>query len=418
MVSAANGTCAAQAGANWGPATLCHWHWPFDAREGNSAIAKLTAIIAGGGIGGLATAAALAQRNWTVTVYERQDALRAVGAGIYIWENGLRVLETLGAYDEATRDAFHGSHFEQRDNHGEIMESAAIAADKRLLTVPRSQLLGALQQACLRAGVNVVTSTEVVGATPRGELLFAGGGKAMADLAVGVDGIWSKVRESLGLEASHEQTLEGALRTMVPARDGDFGPRDAGKYIECWNGTRRFLVTPVNREETYLALTCLRTETDACAIPVNKDLWRSAFPQWSHLTERIGAAPINWGVYSVIRCKTWSAGRTVIVGDAAHAQTPNLGQGGGMAMQNGLALAEALKQVADRRDIPDALEAWEAAERELIEHCQRWASLYGEVTHLPDAVRTKVVRGAMSDPWIAGQVFRAANHAPTGTRPR
>ncbi len=45
---------------------------------------KLTAAIAGGGIGGLATAAALAQRGWEVTVYERQDALRAVGAGIYI----------------------------------------------------------------------------------------------------------------------------------------------------------------------------------------------------------------------------------------------------------------------------------------------------------------------------------------------
>ncbi|MFT4585779.1 MAG: 2-polyprenyl-6-methoxyphenol hydroxylase-like FAD-dependent oxidoreductase [Gammaproteobacteria bacterium] len=45
---------------------------------------KLTAIIAGGGIGGLACAAALAQRGWAVTVYERQDELRAVGAGIYI----------------------------------------------------------------------------------------------------------------------------------------------------------------------------------------------------------------------------------------------------------------------------------------------------------------------------------------------
>ncbi len=379
---------------------------------------KLTAVVAGGGIGGLATAAALGQRGFAVTVYERQDALRAVGAGIYIWENGLRVLETLGAYADATRDAFHGTHFEQRDNHGAIIESAPIPADKRLLTVPRSQLLGALHDACLRAGVTVVTSTEVVGATPRGELLFAGGGTAAADLAVGVDGIWSKVRESLGLELLHEQTLEGALRTMIPAQPGDFGPDDAGKYIECWNGTRRFLITPVNATETYLALTCLRTETGYAAIPVNKALWTADFPRWRHLIERIGGAPVNWGVYSVTRCKTWSAGRTAIVGDAAHAQTPNLGQGGGMAMQNGLALAEALKDVTDRRDIPDALEAWEAGEREIVEHCQRWASLYGEVTHLPDDVRTRVVRGAMSDPWVAGQVFRAANHAPRGTRAR
>jgi 2-polyprenyl-6-methoxyphenol hydroxylase-like FAD-dependent oxidoreductase len=377
---------------------------------------KLTAMVAGGGIGGLATAAALGRHGWDVTVYERQDALRAVGAGIYIWENGLLVLEALGAFEEATHGAFHGSHFEQRDNRGEIIESAPIAADKRLLTVPRSQLLHALHQACLRAGVNIVTRAEVTGATARGELLLSGGDVVAADLAVGVDGLWSRVRESLGLELSHEQTLEGALRTMIPARAGDFGPQDAGKYIECWNGTRRYLVTPVSDQETYLALTCLQSESDARAIPVNKVLWSGSFPQWAHLTERIGSSPVNWGVYSVIRCRQWSSGRTAILGDAAHAQTPNLGQGGGMAMQNGLALAVALKDVKDRRDIPAALEAWELKERPLVDHCQRWASLYGEVTHLPDDVRSRVIRGAMNDTWIAGAVFRAANHAPTGTR--
>ena len=380
-------------------------------------MSNLKAIVAGGGIGGLATAAALAQRGWAVTIYERQDELRAVGAGIYIWENGLRVLESLGAFDEATVNAFQGTHFEQRDNHGEIIDSAPIGGDNRLLTVPRSQLLAALQKACERAEVKIVTSTEVTGANARGELFLAVGGSISAALAVGVDGVWSKVREALGLERSHEQTIEGALRTMVAAAPGDFGADDLGKYIECWNGARRFLVTPVNLERTYLALTCPDTDTRACAVPVDKAVWRDAFPQWSHLIERIGEFPINWGVYSVTRCNAWSAGRTAIVGDAAHAQTPNLGQGGGMAMQNGLALAVRLESVRDRRDIPDALEAWEAGERDIVEHCQRWASLYGEVTHLPDEVRARVIRGAMSDPWVAGQVFRAANHAPLGTSP-
>ena len=380
-------------------------------------MAKLTAIVAGGGIGGLATAAALAQRGWAVTVYERQDELRAVGAGIYIWENGLRVLEALGAFTQATENAFHGTHFEQRDNHGAIIDSAPIAGGNRLLTVPRSQLLAALKHVCEQADVEIVTSTEVIGANARGELYFASGGSHTADLAVGVDGVWSKVRETLGLERSHEQTTEGAIRTMVSAAAGDFGPADVGKYIECWNGARRFLVTPVNSEQTYLALTCPDTDTPGCEMPVNKAAWRDSFPQWEHLIERIGEFPINWGVYSVTRCSAWSAGRTAIVGDAAHAQTPNLGQGGGMAMQNGLAMAVALEAVKDRRDIPDALEQWEESERDIVEHCQRWASLYGEVTYLPDEVRTRTIRGAMSDPWVAGQVFRAANHAPIGTVP-
>jgi len=373
---------------------------------------KLQAIIAGGGIGGLATAAALGQRGWDVTVFERQDALRAVGAGIYIWENGLRVLEALGAFEEASAGAFRGTHFEQRNASGEVIESAPIASDKRLMTVPRSTLLDALKNACLRAGVKVRTSAEVTGATARGELLFANQQRVQADLAIGVDGVWSKVRAALGLETLHEQTREGALRTMIAAQPGDFGADDVGKYIECWNGMRRLLITPVSEHETYLALTCPQDDEPARMLPVNKPLWMQDFPRWRHLIERIGASPVSWGVYSVTRCHAWSAGRTAILGDAAHAQTPNLGQGGGMAMQNGLSLAVHLQGITDRRDIPDALHAWEAAERELTEHCQRWASLYGEVTYLPDEVRTRIMRAAMADAWTARQVFRAANHQP------
>ncbi|MDM0025283.1 FAD-dependent oxidoreductase [Variovorax saccharolyticus] len=372
-----------------------------------------SAIISGGGIGGLATAAALAQRGWDVTVYERQSELRAAGSGIYIWENGLRVLEALGAYEEATEGAFHGTHFEQRDNLDQIIESAPIASDKRLLTVLRSRLLGALKSACERAGVKVVTNAETIGATASGELLLASGQTVRADLAVGVDGVWSRVRQSLGLELLHEQTREGALRTMIASRAGDFAAQDVGKYIENWNGTRRLLVTPVNATQIYLALTCLQDD-EARNLPLDRQLWIDAFPRWAHLIERIGDT-LSWGVYSVTRSRAWSAGRTAIVGDAAHAQPPNLGQGGGMAMQNGLAMAVALEQAKDPRDIPSALQAWEAAERPLVEHCQRWSILYGEVTCLPDAVRSQVIRSAMGDAWVAGQVFKAANSSPTGT---
>ncbi|WP_454740166.1 FAD-dependent oxidoreductase [Cupriavidus necator] len=374
----------------------------------------LSAIIAGGGLGGLATAAALAQRGWDVTVYERQPALRAAGSGIYIWENGLRVLEALGAYDDAVRDAFHGRFFEQRDHRGEIIESAPIAAGRRLITVKRSQLLDALRDACLRAGVKVVTSAEIIGATPRGELRFANGDTARADLAVGVDGIWSRVRQALGLEMYHQQTDEGALRTVIDSRPGDIPPQDAGKYIENWNGMRRLLITPINAQQIYLALTCTESDRAARDTNIDKALWSAAFPQWAHLIDRIGSE-VSWGVYSIIKCSAWSAGRTVILGDAAHAQPPNLGQGGGMAMQNGLALAVALEGVSRAEQIPAALEAWEARERPLVDHCQKWSTLYGEVAFLPDDVRTATIRGAMGNPWVSEQIFRAANHAPTGT---
>ena len=67
---------------------------------------NMQAIISGGGIGGLAAAAALARRGWDVTVYESRPELRVSGSGIYLWSNGLAVLSEIGAYERAMRNAF------------------------------------------------------------------------------------------------------------------------------------------------------------------------------------------------------------------------------------------------------------------------------------------------------------------------
>ena len=262
--------------------------------------------------------------------------------------------------------------------------------------------------------MKIVTRSEVTGANSRGELLLADGRRVAGDLAVGVDGIWSRVRQSLGLEVLHEVAQEGALRTVIAALPGDISPLDAGKYIENWNGSLRLLITPVNDKEIYLALTCPASDTRARSTELNKAFWGDAFPAWRHLIDRVGT-DVSWGVYSVTKVTSWSAGRTAILGDAAFAQPPNLGQGGGMAMQSALALSVALADVDDARDIPAALATWEARERPIVDHCQKWSCLYGEVANLPDDVRTLTIRAAMSNPWVAAQVFRAANHIPTGT---
>jgi 2-polyprenyl-6-methoxyphenol hydroxylase-like FAD-dependent oxidoreductase len=278
----------------------------------------------------------------------------------------------------------------------------------------RSQLLEALRQACVRAGVTIKTSMETIGATARGELLFANGDRVEADLAVGVDGVWSRVRESIGIARVHQETREGCLRTIVPRAPRDFIPEDIGKYIENWNGMRRLLITPTSETEIYLALTCPEDDLAAKKLPIDRDVWAASFPHWRHLVERIGPEA-TWGLYSIIQCRSWSAGRTVIVGDAAHAQPPNLGQGGGMAMQNGLALAVFMEGVVDRRDIPAQLDAWEQAVRPLTDHCQKWSTLYGEVTYLPDDVRARIFKGSSEDGWIAAQILRAAECEPLGT---
>ena len=81
------------------------------------------AEIAGAGFAGLTGACALAQRGWSVRVHERADRLRTTGAGIYIYENGLRVLEAVGAYDAAVKGAPFAHTREVRDDQGRLIST-------------------------------------------------------------------------------------------------------------------------------------------------------------------------------------------------------------------------------------------------------------------------------------------------------
>ncbi|MBF7015289.1 NAD(P)/FAD-dependent oxidoreductase (plasmid) [Novosphingobium resinovorum] len=370
----------------------------------------LKAIVSGGGIGGLSTATALAQRGWNVTVYESQPTLRVTGSGIYVHSNGLAVLSALGAFDRAMRGAFMGDGVEQRDHRGGIILPASMPPGVMMVSIPRFDLMESLADAARNVGVEIVTGALVVDARADGTLIFSNGRKITADLAIGCDGIWSPVRKALNLEEFHQRTAEGALRTIVKGTQAEMPPEARNRCIENWSGTRRLLITPINDEEIYLALTCLSDDVEASDTRV-LPCWRESFPDWAWLIDRIGEE-VTWNVYSHIRCKQWSAGRTAILGDAAHAQPPNLGQGGGMALQNGLALAAYMADVQDRRDIPDALAAWEAAVRPLTEHCQYWSVLFGEITRIPDDIRSTFIRSAFTNAWVRESLGAAAASTP------
>jgi 2-polyprenyl-6-methoxyphenol hydroxylase-like FAD-dependent oxidoreductase len=378
------------------------------------ALKKPSAEIAGGGICGLATAVALAKSGWKVRVHEQQREIKTIGAGIYIWENGLRVLEAFGCYDAVIRDGHRGFAFEIRGSDGGIVDPGILPDGMRLYTVPRMQLLNGLRDAALNAGAEIVLSSAVTGAEPEGIIHFADGGHAKADLIVGAEGVASKIRDSLNLAQVNDHTEEGSVRLIVPLQDGDFLPEDDGKYIEQWAGARRFLITPINRHSAYLAFSALDSDPGRL-LPLDKASWQRDFPMWSHLIDRVTDDIGHWDVYSVIKLKSWSKGQVTVIGDAAHAQPPNLGQGAGMAMQNALALGYFLNQIESAAEIPAALQNWEASERPIVEHCQKWSVLYGEVIYMPEMLRRRAFNTGFSDPWISAQFFKPALHVPTGS---
>jgi 2-polyprenyl-6-methoxyphenol hydroxylase-like FAD-dependent oxidoreductase len=368
------------------------------------------AEIVGAGFAGLTAACALAKRGWSVRVHERAERLRTTGAGIYIYENGLRVLEAVGAYDAAIKGAPFAHTRQVRDDRNQIL-SVHRWTGSRVFSIVRQTAINALGDAAMRAGAEISFNSQATGATPDGVLTLADGSACKADLIVAADGSNSRVRDSLGLLASRKYLVDGCTRLLIEKTSEERRDQEGATTIEYWSGSRRVLYTPCSETEVYLALVMLDHDATAKAVPVDRNAWRRWFPHLEPLIDRIGEAG-RYDRFELIKLKRWSLGRVAVIGDAAHALPPNIGQGGGCAMMNALSLAVHLER---SEDIATALETWERAERPLTEHTQRVSYLLGLPATWPPAVRAAALSLAGKSRWVARQRTRTATHKPTGT---
>ena len=367
------------------------------------------AEIAGAGFAGLTAACALAQRGWSVRVHERADQLRTTGAGIYIYENGLRVLEAVGAYEAAVAGANPAHRREVRDERDRLISVHHWDARARAFSIVRQRVINALAAAATRAGAEIVTGSQVARAGPDGELVLADGRRLRADLVIGADGSNSRVRDSLGLLAQRRLLPDGAIRLLIEKTEAERASEEGNKTVEYWSGSRRLLYTPCSDTDVYIALTMLDTDLAARRVPLDRAEWTRSFPRLGALITRLGV-DARYDRFEVIRLKRWSAGKVALIGDAAHALPPNLGQGGGFAMMNALSLAVYLDRCAD---VPAALARWERDERPRTEHIQRLSVFYGLPTAWPPLARTLFF--ALAGKWLVRQRRRVAASRPTGT---
>jgi len=361
------------------------------------------AEIAGAGFAGITAAISLRQRGWTVRVHEAAPELRNFGAGIFVWDNGLRVLRALGAYEEATAGAHEAPGYEGRNAEDERVSLVRVAVEKRtrMLTMTRQQLYSAMLSAAERAGVDFQVKSEVVEASPDGSLTTAKGRNYRADLVVGADGVASKVRDSLGFVATRKKYDVGIIRLLVERGPNDLQRTDPDNVINFWHPRLRVLYVPCSRNALYLALAAHEKDEEATRIPVNREVWSEAFPHLSHIFARLGDQG-RYDTYETTVLDRWSRGRAVLVGDSAHPMPPTLGQGAGCAMMNALSLGVAVEG-PHGDDIVSALCRWEESERPLTDHTQRISSLYAENRTGSDG----------GDKWTR-EAMRAAHHIPVG----
>jgi 2-polyprenyl-6-methoxyphenol hydroxylase-like FAD-dependent oxidoreductase len=331
------------------------------------------AEIAGAGIAGLGTAIMLARRGWTVRVHERSPEIRELGTGIQIKNNAIEVLEALGIFDRLAPQGFKLERARHRDPDGRVMQERVLDGRSRVYVFLRQPLIETFRVVAEEAGVEIVTNSKAVAADPTGSLLLENGRRLRADLVIAADGAQSKLRESLDLGGSHRLLATVVNRYLVPTREITPEP----VTTEHWSGRYRIGIMPCGSDLSFVFQVCPQWDKTASRLPIDRQCWSKAFPRLRREIELLGECAAMQHNFSLVRCPRWHRGRVAIIGDAAHALPPTLGQGAGLTLMNAQALTIALERIGT---VEEALPVWEAAVRSVSDTTQRWAMRYDFLT--------------------------------------
>ncbi|WP_420457052.1 FAD-dependent monooxygenase [Rubrivirga sp.] len=353
--------------------------------------------VVGGGIGGLATALALRQRGVEATVYERADALREVGAGIVLWPNGTRALAALGVLGAVEARAGRAASVEiLRPDGRRLVRFSTARPDAPSLCVRRPDLLAALADALGSDAVRLDHAFAHAEVRPDGvEVSFENGASARADVLVGADGLRSRVRDTLLGRVEPRYRGYTVWRGIGPAPSG----WPASDACEVWGRGRRFGLFRLGDGDVYWYVCASRPAGERAAD--ERAEARAVVAGWhAGIDEIIGATPASsvtrHDVYDRPARGRSAAGPVVVVGDAAHGMTPDLGQGGAQALEDAVGLARHLDGAADA---PSALAAF-ARERRArttpIVLQSRFAAWVGQLDGASASVRDVVTAATPS----------------------
>ncbi len=373
-------------------------------------------LIVGGGIAGLATAGGLLRAGFDCLVVEKTSCWQPVGAGIVLNANAMRALSKLEIADNVEKCGFHLQAAAITDQDGEDLART----DFRLLdhefgstiALHRADLHKALLDSASGADIKLGTSVEKMDQRPDGvDVLLTDGQQMFFDIVIGADGLHSRVRE----------LAFGAIPT-VPAgyscwRFVAEGPVGQSEMCEMWGYGSRFGTVPIGQDRFYVF--AVANEPPGSEDPVSGRLERLR----RRFSNFRGPAP---ALLDAVRCPTeilynelravpaghWFDGHVVLIGDAAHAMTPNMGQGAGMGLEDAAVLVELLTQ---EHSVADAFARYRARRERRVTWVQNQSRRIGQVAQIensalcrvrnsifkliPDSVSNRALRKLVSQPF-------------------
>ncbi len=314
-----------------------------------------SALVVGGGIAGMCAAIELRKRDVEVDLVERDPEWRVYGAGITVSAPSLRAFEKIGVLDSILSQGAASDGLDLFLANGTLLASipAAPAVGSSVAAsagIVRPSLARILADATRAAGVRVhlgATFSSLIPGERAAEVSLTDGTTGRYDLVLGADGINSKVRAALFPDAPKPRyTGQVCWRAVVP-RPASI--RRAAMYI---GGQIKAGIVPVSKDEMYLFF----LETRATPEHIDAQEWpgllRKALAEFTGPIADIreglsGQSNIVYRpLFAVMMQKPWHAGRTVLIGDAAHATTPHLASGAGLAVEDALVLAEELERAS------------------------------------------------------------------------
>ena len=382
---------------------------------GAVAVTGSRAVVVGGGIGGLAAAGALQLAGWSVRVLERADQLEPVGAGISLWPNAVHALRAIGVQlpVPATDPGAGGI----RTSGGHWLSRTQPSTFPARYGAPLVAMHRAHLQQALLDGLSpdtVLTGARVSAVRPRpGHVMVEHShGADRADLVVLADGLASGTRPLVaGLRPRPRYAGYTAWRGVVPPDVGFVGLHGA---TESWGRGQRFGIVPLAGGGTYWFATADAPEGRRARGGEHAEVVRR-FTGWHAPIDQLLAATdpdgvLRHDVYDLRPHPTrYVRGRLVLLGDAAHAMTPNLGQGACMALEDAATLGSLLSaRDGAGADLDDALTRYDAARRprarsvsDRSRQLGRLGQLHGRSTTTARDLLVRAVPASLADRQLA-----------------
>lgn len=339
--------------------------------------------IIGAGIGGLTAAIAFEKLGHTVTIYEASPAIRPVGAGLGLGGNAVGALKVLGIAEAVIAQGNLFQNFPILDQDGKVIYNVNSEKIKSRFsienfTIHRAALHAVLLEQIMHSEILLNKRLINLEATEKGyKLYFEDNSAAMADIVIGADGVHSKTRNFVNPTSKVRYAGYVCWRAVIN------NPGGIEMGFETWGENGRFGAVPLSDNQVYWFL-CINARTPHQYKQLKKqDLSRIFKHYHAPIPELIAATPDEALIYNPIidlePQKHFAKERVLLIGDAAHATTPNLGQGACQAIEDVATLYQILQR---EQNIENAFKIFERKRRKRTHFIVNTSYRVGKVAQL------------------------------------